>query len=327
MKLKLHTQNTETLQTTLSIIGQLRKFVILQFSREQLLIILAEPLSATKEPQIWCKLNINSVFDQVEIQSLRDNVILLEANTDILLQTLRNFDKANSEGLYIRLQKKDGSKGQGSSSSGRLASLALFYSTMNMNDNQINHTFRVPVRVLRKGDDEVVLKEPALKRVDMMIRLPKEFASIYKRLEKFKKTSNSEMIEIQCSKERGGFLGFVLEEEGKYKVTISWNEKLDIRVPQNSESDEESLRFINSSTNGSRNDDGDSQTAQNEYNGIVVKLRDWNLTSKIVATCKNVILLLVNNEACVLHCLLRESNDVEIMYYINGTRNGEIRVS
>ena len=327
MKLKLHTQNTETLQTTLSIIGQLRKFVILQFSREQLLIILAEPLSATKEPQIWCKLNINSVFDQVEIQSLRDNVILLEANTDILLQTLRNFDKANSEGLYIRLQKKDGSKGQGSSSSGRLASLALFYSTMNMNDNQINHTFRVPVRVLRKGDDEVVLKEPALKRVDMMIRLPKEFASIYKRLEKFKKTSNSEMIEIQCSKERGGFLGFVLEEEGKYKVTISWNEKLDIRVPQNSESDEESLRFINSSTNGSRNDDGDSQTAQNEYKGIVVKLRDWNLTSKIVATCKNVILLLVNNEACVLHCLLRESNDVEIMYYINGTRNGEIGVS
>ena len=84
----------------------------------------------------------------------------MEINIDLLVQTLKNFDKANSEGLNIRLQRTDTSGAKGTSTTtGRTASLALFYSNLNINANVVNHTFRIPVKILRDAQD--MLHEPA----------------------------------------------------------------------------------------------------------------------------------------------------------------------
>jgi G2-specific checkpoint protein len=310
MKLKLHTQNTEALKTTLSLIGQIRKYIILKFTPTQLQIILVNGQSITQEPQVWCKLNITHLFDQVEIQSLRENTILLEINLELLLQTLKNFDKANSDGLNIRLQRKDSFQATNNS---RTASLALYYSNVNMNTNTINHTFRIPVKILKNTHDIMLLKEPELTEVDLMMRLPNEFASTYKRLEKFKKVSNNETVTIKASRKSGGFLGFVLEEEGKYRVTISWNDKLEVHQPsKESNFDGESLRIAVLQ----KSQEVEEDTEDRE---ITVRLRDWQLAAKIVATCKTVIFLITPSD-CVLHCMLEDSDDIEIIYYISGLR-------
>ncbi|SGZ53973.1 CIC11C00000002171 [Sungouiella intermedia] len=312
MKLKLRTQSTETLKTCLSQISNVRKFVVLRFSPEQLLAILINGSSINQEPQVWCKLRMLSIFSEIEIQSLRDNVILLEINIELLLQTLRNFDKANSHDLSIRLQRKESSGGTTGGGS-RTASLALYYSDVTVNGSTINHTFRIPVKIL-KGNSEM-LQEPELPRVDLMMRLPNEFSATYKRLDKFKKSLPGDLVTIQASRRHGGYLGFVLQEDGKFKVTIRWNDKLDVQKPQ-AGLDSDSLRAaaLNDST------DEVDESDESEDKEITVRLKDWKMAAKIVSTCKTIIFLMCHNEACVIHCLLDDSDDVEMIYYIGGVR-------
>lgn len=257
-----------------------------------------------------------AIFNEIEIQSLRDNVILLEINIELLLQTLRNFDKANSQDLSIRLQRKESSAGSSSGGS-RTASLALYYSDVNMNANTINHTFRIPVKIL-KGSTEI-LQEPELPNVDLMMRLPNEFSSTYKRLDKFKKTLPGDLVTIKASRRNGGYLGFVLREEGKFKVTVRWNEKLDIHKPQ-AGLDSDSIR---AAALNEQNDEVDEDD-ESEDMEITVKLKDWRMAAKIVSTCKTIIFLMCHNEACVIHCLLDDSDDVEMIYYICGVKMRDV---
>lgn len=312
MKLKLRTQSTETLKACFSQISSLRKYVILRFSPDQLLAILMNESSIHQEPQVWCKLRMLAIFSEIEIQSLRDNVILLEVNIDLLLQTLRNFDKANSHDLSIRLQRKEKS----GSGDGRSASLALYYSDVTINANTVNHTFRIPVKIL-KGSS-TLLQEPELPLVDLMMRLPNEFASTYKRLDKFKKSLPGDLVTIRASRRNGGYLGFVLQEEGKFKVTIRWNEKLDVQRPQ-AGLDSDSLRAAALNEQNEAVDEED----ESEDKEITVRLRDWRMAARIVSTCKTIIFLMCHNEACVIHCLLDESDDVEVIYYICGVKMRE----
>ncbi|EGV59972.1 mitosis entry checkpoint [Yamadazyma tenuis] len=319
MKLKLLSRDSSGLLNTLSLISSSRKFVVLRFTPTMLVVISVSDGSVSQEPQIWCKLKMQSLFEQVELVSINDNTISLELNCELLLQTLRHFERANSDGLNLRLQRKpDGGDDHGAKS--RAASLALFYSHVNDNGNSINHTFKIPVKILKSNHESMVLKEPELPTVDLIMPLPKEFVSTYKRLDKFRRTSNNEIVTIKCTRRGGGFLGFLLVEEGKYKVTISLNEKLDIRKPPASESQEDSL--VNTAMFDVRdpNDYVDEQD-ENEDKTIHVRLRDWKMASKIVASCKVVILLLVDREVCVLHCLLDDSESVEIIYYISGIRS------
>lgn len=313
MKLKLRTQSTETLKTCFSQINNLRKFVVLRFSPEQLLAILINGSSIHQEPQVWCKLRMLAIFSEIEIQSLRDNVILLEINIELLLQTLRNFDRANSQDLSIRLQRKESSTTGASSGGSRTASLALYYSDVTANGSTINHTFRIPVKILKGSPD--LLQEPELPRVDLMVRLPNEFSSTYKRLDKFKKSLLGDMVTIQASRRHGGHLGFVLQEDGKFKVTIRWNDKLDIQKPQEG-LDSDSLRAAALNDHNEEVDEED----ESEDKEITVKLKDWRMAAKIVSTCKTIILLMCHNEACVIHCLLDDSDDVEMIYYICGVK-------
>lgn len=328
MKLKLHTLNTETLKTTLSLISPIRKFVILRFSPLQLQIILVNGQSISLEPQVWCKLQIGNLFDQIEVQSLRDNTILLEINVELLLQTLRNFDKANSDsGLNIILQKKELTGQQGiTQGNSRTASLALYYSDININTNTVNHTFRIPVKILKNTHEAILLREPELENVDLMMKLPNEFVNTYKRLDKFKKSESSgnnntnDLMTIRSSRRNGGYLAFVLQEEGIYKVTISWNKELMIQKPVNSNFNSDSMQNVLEEY--SLQNEGHTNAEETEVeNEITVRLKDWRMASKIVATCHTVIFLISHGDSCVLHCYLDESNEVEIIYYVSGVRS------
>lgn len=301
MKLKLRTQNIENLRATLSLISPLRKFIVLQFTEDELTVVLNNG-SVTNEPQVWCKLRMASLFDHVEIQSVRENTIMLEINVDLLLQTLKNFDRANSDsGLSIRLQRKDASGAPGTNlNTGRSASLALAYSNVNSNSNEINHNFRIPVRILKGTHD---LREPELGTVDVMMRLPAEFSSVYKRLDKFR--ASSDLITIRA--QHGGLL-FVLEDDGKYKITITWNEPIEVQQPGGGAITADSLRSLQ-----------DSASSAVEDREITVKLHDWRMALKIVATCKTVVFL-VASDACVLHGLLNDSDDTSIVFYIPGVK-------
>lgn len=319
MKLKLRTNNIESLKLTLSLISLLRKHVILQFDPENLLIILTGNSMLSKEPHVWCKLLIKKIFDQVEIQSLKNSTIQLEINVDLFLQTLKNFDKANSDGLSIRLQRKesDGNNGTNGSRS-RTASMALFYSHVNINQNTVNHLFRIPVKILKNNQSSNILKEPILEDLKLVIRLPREFSAIHKRLEKFKKVSVNELIQIQASRKNGGLLKFLLED-GNHKVTLSWNNKLEVLKPNQMMVDTDSLTLAAF--------EPDDENSRNNYNDdvddgggdvtISVKLKDWQMSSKIVANCHTVVLMLTGTD-CIIHGLLDEEEEAQIIYYITG---------
>ena len=315
MKLKLMTKNIEKLKDTLALISHLRKFVILKITPKELNVILVNSGSVKLEPQVWCKFSTSSLFESMEIQSMRDNTILMEINIDLLLQTLRNFDKANSEGLNIRLQRTDASGEQGTSTkNGRTASLALFYSNINVNSNVINHTFRIPVKILKEAQD--YFQEPSHTDVGLIVRLPSEFITIFKRLEKFKKTSFNDIVSIQASNRDVGSLQFVLEDDGKFKVTVSWKAKLEFHKPIATDADtiRESLKNVDTLILEN------SDLVSPEVVNLSVKLKDWQLASKIVGRCKTVILC-IGHRNCSLHCLLDETEDVELVYFINGIRS------
>ncbi|KAI5953687.1 MEC3 [Candida jiufengensis] len=280
------TRNIEKLKDTLSLISHLRKFVILKFTPDVLSVISVNGGSVQSEPQI---------------------------NIDLLLQTLKNFDKANSEGLNIRLQRTETNGEAGAAAkTGRTASLALFYSNLNINSNVINHTFRIPVKILREAQD--ILHEPTHSDIGLIMRLPNEFISMFKRLDKFKKTQNDTVL-IQASMNDG--LSFILEEEGKFKVTLSWNNKLEVHKPNNP--DAESLRESLRNSQGMTNNTQDNNDAFPNELDSNVKLRDWQSASKLVGRCKTVILYIAERE-CSLHCLLDETEDVEMVYFINSVR-------
>lgn len=127
MKLKLRTQSTETLKICFSQISSLRKFVVLRFSPEQLLAISVKDTSLNQEPQVWCKFKMLAIFNEIEIQSLRNDVVLLEINIELFLQTLKNFEKADSHDLSIRLQRKEASAD--GTSSGEAEQLLWLFTT------------------------------------------------------------------------------------------------------------------------------------------------------------------------------------------------------
>lgn len=312
MRLKLQTQSTEVLKSCFSQINNLRKRVILRFSPEQLLAILINNTSLTQEPQVWCKFRMRSIFLEIEIQSLRDNVILVEINIELFLQALRNFDKANSTDLSIRLQKKGG---PGSS---KAAYLSLYYSDVSENASAISHTFRIPVKIIKANAG--LLKEPELPNIDLMMKLPNEFSATYRRLEKFKNSASYERVTISASRRNGSSLKFVLTEEANNCGTsIRWNDKLDIQKPP-SDFTSDSLRAAALQDSPGMFDENDTMADVN----VTVNLRDWCLAAKIVSTCKTFIFFMCDDHACVIHCLLDDTDDAEVIYYISGVRQSDL---
>ncbi|CAI5757724.1 unnamed protein product [Candida verbasci] len=314
MKLKLTIKDTEKLKDSLQLISSARKFVVLKFTPKELCIISINDQVINQEPQIWIKFPADSLFESIEVQSLRENTISMELNIDLLLQTLKNFKKANSEGLNIRLQRTDTSGQQGvNSKNGRTASLALFYSNMNINSNTLNHTFRIPVKILRENQN--LLQEPYHSQNSLIMRLPREFVTMFKRLEKFKKASGNDIVTIRASRTGNGFLGFILQEENKFRVTISWNNRLEVHKSTNNEPESvrETLKNINSSQMESSEEESVDEVQ------LTLKLNHWQQASKIVGGCE-IVILYINDNECSFHCLFDDTGEVEILYFVNGIR-------
>lgn len=310
MRIKLLASKIENLLSCLSRISNLRKHVVLCFSPEQLTVILINSSSITQEPQVWCKFPMRSIFLEIEISSVRDNKIYLEINIELFLQTLRNFDKDSSHELSIRLQKKEGPGRT------RSAYLALFYSGVSINETSINHTFRIPIKILKV--DDRMMQEPALPRIDLMTKLPSEFSAIYRRLEKFKGSAAHDRLILNAVRRDGGSLKFILREAGGCGTTIKWNDKLEIlRPPATISSD--SLRAALIANDG----DYDEEGLLDEVN-VIVNLKDWCMAARIVSSCQSLLLYLCDNNACVIHCVLDDMGEAEVTYYISGVRHSEL---
>ncbi|RCK54415.1 DNA damage checkpoint control protein MEC3 [Candida viswanathii] len=317
MRLKLMTRNPEPLKETLSLIAHVRKFIILKFTNDELTIILVNGQTISLEPQVWCKVKMSSLFESIIIESKQGSAVLIELNVDLLLQTLRNFDKANSEGLNLKLQRTETSGKPGVNTKvGRTASLALYYSNLNINANVINHTFKIPAKIVK--DPINVLHEPQRPHLGFFFKMPHEFVTMFKRLEKFKKTPSGDLVTIKASKLNKAYLGFILEEEGKYKVTLSWNGTIEVaeKFVSDSQSSEDAVHELRSQADEDYYHLGNTV----EQAAFKVKLKDWQLASKIVGRCKDVVLDIGPND-CSLHCDLDGTGDVEIAYFINGYRS------
>ncbi|CCH41721.1 DNA damage checkpoint control protein [Wickerhamomyces ciferrii] len=279
MKLKIYM--TQLLDTLASIIG-LRKYCVLRFTPTHLNIISA----ALNEPQVWCKLS-NNLFEHYEVESLRDNTISFEMNIEQLLQVLKQFEKSNSDKLAIRLQKKGNDSGK------RSASLAVFFDDTISTTNTVTHTFSISVRLLRKESDERI-NEPELSNVDVLMKLPPDISSLFKRIDRYRSVN---FLKIIGSKK--GSLSLNVQEENNLNVTITWNEKLQVQQKK------DSLTNIE--------DDEDDENFE-----ILVKLKDWKLGSRICDICKNLVLIISQEEALVLHCYLDDDESCEIIYFISG---------
>lgn len=252
----------------------LRKYGVLRFTPTHLNIISA----SLNEPQVWCKLT-NDIFDVYEVQSLRDNTISFEMNVEQFFQVLKQYEKSNADQLAIRLQKRENNTGK------RSASLALFFNDSTTTLSSMSHTFSISVRLLRKESDERIV-EPELTNVDVLMRLPEDISSLFKRIERYK---SSDLLKIIGSNH--GKLSLNIKQEN-LSVTMSWNEAMTVQTEA----------------------EPSTQEAKHE---VQVKLKDWRLGSKICEVCKNMVLIISENEALVLHCYLDETESCQIIYFIN----------
>lgn len=214
-------------------------------------------------------------------------MILLEINIEPLYQVLKNYEKSNSDGISIRLQKK--SSGSGSKA---LATLSIFYNEHISVTSLVSHTFRIPIRLLKKESDERIV-EPSLANIDLFMTLRREIIPLFRRIDRYKK---SEYLNITGT--RNGYLGLTIKEELR-KITISWREKLDTQTDQ--ELSEE------------RDDD--------DPINVIVKLKDWKLGAKLCELSEKVTLILGEMELLVLHCNLDDEANCEIVYFIGSVHN------
>lgn len=262
----------------------LRKYCVLRFTPTYLHIISA----SLNEPQVWAKVNVG-IFDTYEVDSTRDNIISLELNVDSLYNVLRSFDKGNSGIMQVQLQRRLANDINKTNDvvSKKLASLAITYTEIIENlQTNINNSFKIPVRLLKKESDDKIL-EPELDSVDLLLRLPKNISSLFKRIERFKRNN---LICINGT--MNGNLSLILNDDD-LKVELSWNEKLSVQTY------------------------GDLENVR-----IFVQLKDWRFGMKCCEICANAVLIFSEPGALVLHCYLDDNDEIEIAYYINGVSQG-----
>lgn len=258
----------------------LRKECVLRFTPKYLHII-----SASKnEPQIWAKIP-KETFELYEVESIRDNIISLELNIEQLYQVLRNFEKSNSDQLAIRLQKTTNDHGKD------YTRLALFFHDSLSASSTINHTFSIPVKLLRKDKDER-LCEPEFTAIDLLMKLPTDIQFLFKRIERYKSLNLINIIGTV-----NGQLSVKIEKGVDSNVEIIWNELLQVNELPSS-----------------------SEHTQDTFNAKV-KLKYWNIASKFIEISKSILLIICQDEAVILQSFIDDSESCEIIYVINGIKD------
>lgn len=291
MRLILHTNNPASLRTTLGLILGLRKQVTFRCTEKYMVIISVNERATEAEPQVWCRLKMLLVFHEVNVKSVRDNIVEFEVNVDQLLLVLRTFDRELADTLVMKLQRQEGT--QRDLENRRVASLALLYTSANaMGTADVTHTYKLPTRILSALSSVSQMVEPRVDPHSLIVELPGQFTAVYKRLSKFRRTG--ETLHIHMDPEHG--MLFALESEGKFRVTITYNEK--IKQIQTAEI-------------------GNNPPPRVDRARASVKVADWLGTAKLVGTCRSNYFVFADRD-CVLHSHLEDNNDVELKYYING---------
>ncbi|GMM38167.1 Mec3 protein [Saccharomycopsis crataegensis] len=331
MKLRITMSSVDQLRSTVSTLLALRKFCVLRFTPAYLQLISA----SISEPQVWAKI-ISEVFDSYECESIRDNLIVMEINAESLFTVLRNFERANSDVMVVKLQRKlanaiddNGTINKGASAK-RLASLTFSYNeSINSSTGtatSVTHTVKIPIRLLRKESDERII-EPELHAIDLVLRLPPTIGALFRRAERFKKTRNVSV----CGTNQGE-LSLMLDEDG-LRVTSSWNEKLLVQRESTGEEAAGEKRDQNETGNiqdptfdrGKITNSVTESDDEGSFISVDVRLKDWRNGLRFVENCRHVILILSASSAVVLHCSLDDTDEVEIIYYINAV-TGDIEL-
>ncbi|AOA63970.1 DNA damage and meiotic pachytene checkpoint protein [Komagataella phaffii CBS 7435] len=292
MKLKLCVSNTDVLLSTLSAIQPLRKLCVLRFTPVHLCII----SMALNEPQAWCKIS-QEVFPLYEVESIRDNVLCVETNIDPLINALRNFDKSNSDGLSIRLQRRPvANEGPESSKKNRsMAVLSLIYTEHVSMASSRSYSFKIPVKVLKAEIDQGIV-EPQLTHAEVLMKLDRDILPLFRRIERYKRSGY-----ICVTGTNRGRLELSIEEDSR-KVQLSWKEFL--QVQQLEGETQQQSQF--------------STQDQDMPHSVQIKLKDWRLGAKLTELCYKVVMIISENHALVLHCILNEDETAEVTYYIGG---------
>lgn len=309
MRLHLQTSDPRPLMDALSLVSHLRRKVYIRFSTSVVAVILVDE-TVGSQPQLWAKIQTKAVFDHISIQCDRVS-IAVEINADSLLLALHNYERSHCQCLTLRLQKNTLGGAISKSTKGRNANLCLSYVE---EESEIVHSFRVPAKVLRSSHQAFLLREPEVSQIQFMILLPNSFAHVFRRLERFKVLSPTDVITLRATHtNNSGSLGIQFEREGQFVVTLSWNESLQFLKPIENDPDSgtSSLGYSLHQTERLFEDVSEADS------GISVRMLEWKVASRIVSTCKRVVLLVAHG-ACVFHCLVDDSDAVEIIYYIHG---------
>lgn len=306
MRLRLAIDNPAALRKPLALLLALRKLCVFRFSKNALTII----SSALNEPQVWTKLD-ESIFQMFEVESARDNVIPFEINIDPLYEVLKNYEKSTvTSNLSIRLQRKPPTEESNGARNKAAASLALFYTEQVSMSSVVNHSFNIPVRLLRMESDQRI-QEPSIDTMSMAMKLPAKLGPLFKRIERYKM---SESIKIIGN--RLGQLQFVIDE-GERRVEIQWKEPLEVSMGDELTQDSVSGHGTPATSSGASAPRSSSRGEDLTPIVLKTKLRYWKIGCRLIELCE-AMSLIIHSSGCILHCYIDPEQKCDITYYMGG---------
>ncbi|VUG16299.1 DEBR0S1_13256g1_1 [Brettanomyces bruxellensis] len=305
MRLKLALESTVEIRRPLTLLLNLRKICVFRFTESQLVII----SSSLNEPQVWTKI-AESVFQIYEVESSRHNIIVFEINIEPLYQVLRNYEKSTvTSNLSIRLQRQSPTEAESHIPKNKTAaSLAIFYTEQISLNSTVNHSFNIPVRLLRASSDEMI-QEPTIDDMKIAMKLPNTMIPLFRRIERYK---TAEMITVIGNK--SGQLKLVIDE-GERKVEMQWKSQLEISLAEDVDTVGSQERIENSASNEDLN--------LIKPMALRLKLRYWNIGCRLIELC-DAMSLIIHDTGCILHCYIDQEQKCDITFYMNGYYSDQV---
>ncbi|CDK26752.1 unnamed protein product [Kuraishia capsulata CBS 1993] len=208
----------------------------------------------------------------------------MEINIDPLYQILRAYQRTNSHNLLFHLQKKTANKiGTYITNSKSAAFLSVFYDQQISMTSSVQHTFRIPIRLLKKDSDDRI-QEPRSGDPALLLRLSKNITYLYKRIDRYKKAKH-----ITLTVTKGGELSINIDHELR-DVSMVWKKPLPIPAHSFDDVSSDSI-------------------------SLTLKLRDWKKGAKIAELSKTLMMMFLENQALVLHAFMDDEKKSEVLFY------------
>lgn len=303
MKLALKLDYVSNLRKILGFILLLRKQCIFKFTTEQLIIISIDQES----PIIWNTIE-GSTFKRFDVIS-KDNYIGLELNAEPLFQILKKYEKSpvTSE-LILKLHRSEETYGNNSldntnsvnSNKRRMVYLAVSYNEDISCTTEINHSFNIPVNLLRNRFLDKI-QMPSVNNIKLILDLNLSLVPLFERVDRYKAI---DIIKIITN--RLGEIKIELQDEGK-KMSIKWKGFLETCLP-------EDVDTQNSNEHREQNNQD-----LNMIRDITIKVKSkwWNYVSKLIEMCET-LQMHVHEDGCVFSCHVEDEQNCTILYFLPG---------